>query len=113
MTNVTRAVPLASSAGFANTSGERRRGLIGRDSLGPGEALIIPRCRQVHSFGMRFSIDVLFIDRSGTVVRAYPGLSSGRISPVVWRAWQVIELPAGTLEKTGTVEGNRVRVDYA
>lgn len=106
--NDTRNALLASDAGLATTAGERRRGLIGRDDLEPGEALIIPRCRQVHTFGMRFTIDVLFLDGSGTVVRVCRGLSPRRISPVAWRARQAIELPAGTIDRTETAEGDRV-----
>ncbi len=106
--NDTRGVLLASNACLATTPGERRRGLIGRDGLEPGEALIIPRCRQVHTFGMRFTIDVLFVDGSGTVVRACRGLLPRRISPVARRARQAIEFPGGALDRTGTVEGDRL-----
>jgi len=106
--NDTRGALLASNACLATTPGERRRGLIGRDGLEPGEALIIPRCRQVHTFGMRFTIDVLFVDGSGTVVRSCRGLPPRRISPVARRARQAIEFPAGALDRTETVEGDRL-----
>lgn len=110
VTNETRNGVLASSARVATTSGERRRGLIGRDRLKPGEALVIPGCRQVHTFGMRFDIDVLFVDGSGVVTRTCADMSPRRISPVSLRARRVIELPGGTLERTGTVRGDRVTV---
>ncbi|MBU4194418.1 MAG: DUF192 domain-containing protein [Actinobacteria bacterium] len=111
VTNDTRGALLASNAVLATTSRERRRGLIGRDGLEPGEALIILRCRHVHTFGMRFAIDVLFVDGSGGVVLTRQGLSPRRISPVAWGARQAIELPAGTLERTGTIKGDRVSLD--
>ncbi len=111
--NDTRGSLLASDAGLATKAGERWRGLIGRDSLEPGGALIIPRCRQVHTFGMRFTIDVLFIDGSGTVVRVCRGLPPRHISPVAWKARQAIELPAGTLDRTETVQGDRVTLQDA
>ncbi|MBU4174072.1 MAG: DUF192 domain-containing protein [Actinobacteria bacterium] len=111
--NDTRNALLASDAVLATTAGERRRGLIGRDDLEPGEALIIPRCRQVHTFGMRFTIDVLFVDGSGVVTRTCRGLAPRRVSPVSWRARQAIELPGGTLERTGTVKGDRVTLHDA
>lgn len=108
--NVTRAVLLASEASFALSRAERRRGLAGRHSMGPGEALIFPRCRQVHSFGMLFDIDVLFLDRRGDVVMICRGFSPRRVSPLVWRARVAVELPAGTAARTGTVNSDRLEI---
>lgn len=108
--NTTRGTSLASEAGFALSRSARRRGLTGRMSMEPGEALVFPRCRQVHSFGMLIPIDVLFLDRHGTVLRVCPDLPPRRVSPVTWRARAAIELPAGTLARTGTGERDRVVV---
>jgi uncharacterized protein len=101
---------MADDARLARTSGERRRGLIGRERLWPGGALIIPRCRQVHTFGMRFPIDVVFIDRSGSVVRVCRELSPRRLSPFVPRARRAIELEAGTVERTGIEPQDRIEI---
>lgn len=106
--NATSGEVLAWDAAVAKTARERRRGLIGRDILKPGEALILPRCRQVHSFGMRFSIDVVFIDSKGQVAMTCPGFEPRRISPIAWRARSAIELPAGTIEKTRTLSGDQI-----
>ena len=108
--NRTRNTVLAWKAGFALSRSARRRGLTGRMSMEPGEALVFPRCRQVHSFGMLIPIDVLFLDRHGTVVKACHELPPRRVSPVAWRARAAIELPAGTLARTGTGERDRVVV---
>ncbi|MBK5093302.1 MAG: DUF192 domain-containing protein [Actinobacteria bacterium] len=110
MVNATRGEVLARDAQLAESAGERRRGLIGRDGLKPGEGLILPRCRQVHSFGMRFPIDVVFIDRSGVVVMTCPDLEPRSISSVAWRARVAIELPAGTIERARTLIGDRITV---
>jgi uncharacterized membrane protein (UPF0127 family) len=106
--NVTRGKTLASDAAVAQTSRERLRGLIGRDRLEPGEALIFPGCRQVHSFGMRFPIDVVFIDGKCRVAMTRTGLKPRRISSVAWRARCAVELEAGTLDETGTAEGDTI-----
>jgi hypothetical protein len=108
--NVTRGETLARDAAVAETVRERVRGLIGRDRLKPGEALILPRCRQVHSFGMRFPIDVVFIDGKGRVAMTRTGLEPRRISSVAWRARCAVELAAGTLYKTGTVKGDIISI---
>lgn len=106
MFNVTRDTMLASRAGCARTARERTRGLIGRERLDPGEGLVIARCRQVHTFWMRFPIDVLFVDGRGAVVRTCRNLRPRRVSPVSWRARCAIELPAGTVEQSGTAPGD-------
>jgi uncharacterized protein len=66
--------------------------LLPRELAGPG--LLIPRCRSVHSFGMRFPIDVAFLDRRGSVVRARRGVPAGRVL-FCRAASAVLELPAG------------------
>ena len=108
--NVSRNVIIAADARCAETPRERRRGLIGRQSMERGEALVIARCRQVHTFGMRFNIDVAFVGRDSIVVRACYGLRPRRFSPVTWRACDAIEFPAGTLSLTGTKPGDSLRI---
>jgi uncharacterized protein len=73
----------------------RRRGLLGRDSLDSTEGLLLSPCKAVHTVGMRFPIDVIFIDRDGRAVRIVPALAPWRIAMSV-RAKAVIELAAGT-----------------
>jgi uncharacterized protein len=102
---------MACDARIARTSGERRRGLIGHERLWPSGALVIPRCRQVHTFGMRFPIDILFVDRAGVVVRVCRELGPHRLSPFVPRARSAIELEAGTVERTGTEPQDRIEID--
>ena len=79
----------------AATRATRRRGLLGRDSLGATEGLLLSPCKAVHTVGMRFPIDVIFIDRDGRAVRIVPALAPWRIAMSA-RAKAVIELAAGT-----------------
>jgi uncharacterized membrane protein (UPF0127 family) len=109
--NTTRGTVLATDVRFALRRRERTRGLLGRESMEPGEALVFPRCRQVHMVGMLFPIDVLFLDRQGKVVRCVSDLQPGRLSPWVRRACTTVELQAGTLERTGTAAGDLVAVE--
>lgn len=104
--NLTRGTVLAEESGVAVTSRARRRGLLGTTGLSPGGGLLIKPCRQVHTVGMKYTIDVLFYDGSWRVVRCVPGLKPGRFSPVVLRARGALELPAGTLRGTGTEKGD-------
>jgi len=103
--NRTRGCLLAGRVLIADTWAARRRGLLGRPRLESGEGLLLVPCRWVHSLGMAFPIDVVHLDRRGRIVRAYP-LAPGRIGPPVARGYSVLELAAGTLARTGTIEGD-------
>jgi uncharacterized membrane protein (UPF0127 family) len=78
----------------AATRAARRRGLLGRKSLGATEGLLLTPCKAVHTVGMRFPIDIIFIDRDGRAVRIVPALAPWRIAMSA-RAKAVIELAAG------------------
>jgi hypothetical protein len=93
------------SAKVAATAAARRRGLIGQDRF--DGALVLPGARQVHTVGMRFAIDVAWVDRRGRVLRV-GRLEPGRISRVVWRAATVIEATAGSMERWGIVQDAHV-----
>jgi protein-S-isoprenylcysteine O-methyltransferase Ste14/uncharacterized membrane protein (UPF0127 family) len=89
----------------AHTHWTRLRGLLGTSGLAPGEGLWIRPCRQVHMFGMRYPIDVVFLDERLGVVHAIPSLAPWAISPRIGTATSVIELPAGTLARAGVGPG--------
>ncbi|MHB8781330.1 MAG: DUF192 domain-containing protein [Candidatus Geothermincolia bacterium] len=89
---------------------ERRRGLLGTDGLRRGDGLVLRPCRSVHTFGMRYPIDVIFLDREGRVLRVIGRLRPRRMTLPVWRAATALELPAGTAESTGTRPGDRLEL---
>jgi hypothetical protein len=95
------------AAQTARTRRERTRGLLGRDGF--TGALVFRRCRQVHTFGMRFAIDVAFCRADGLVLRIV-SLRPWRLSPLVWRAAFVIEAEAGAFERWGLLVGDQVEV---
>src|SRR5262245_27240219 len=106
--NRTRDAVVADRVEWAGSSGSRRKGLLGRDRFDEGEGLYIVPCQWVHMFGMKFAIDVLFLASDGRVLALHHGLKPGTISKLVWRADGVLELPEGTLVRTGTVVGDVV-----
>ena len=93
---------LASDVEAADTVFKRMKGLLGRDSLSAGEALWIKPCKSVHTIGMRFPIDLVFLDRDLKVVGLRKSVPPNRFSPYVFRAIGVLELPAGTIAESGT-----------
>ena len=93
---------LATQIFTAFDSKSRRKGLLGRDGFQPGQALIIAPTNAIHTWFMRFPIDVAFITRDGRVVKARQQLRPWRMSAAL-RGYAVIELPAGTLAAADTV----------
>lgn len=83
----------------------RSRGLLGRDGI--DGAMWLEPARSVHTFGMRFAIDVAFVDRAG-VVRKVVRMAPGRLSPLVWRSRAVVEAEAGALTRWGIRPGVRL-----
>jgi len=96
---------------LAHTHWTRLKGLLGTRSLPEGDGLWLKPCRQVHMIGMRYSIDVVFLDEEQQVVHLVADLAPGRISPKVGAATSVLELPAGTIARTGLATGARIAID--
>jgi len=95
------------AAEVAATRPDRRRGLRGRTHL--EGALVLRPCRNVHTAGLRFPIDVAFCDRDGIVIRTCC-LRPWRLSPLVVRAALAIEAPAGAFERWDLRVGDKVEV---
>ena len=95
------------SAEAASGRRDRRRGLLGRTGI--DGALVLRPCRQVHSIGMRFPIDVAFCDRDGVVLHLAT-LRPGRVSRPVLRAAWVVEAEAGAFARWGLRVGDVVEV---
>ena len=98
---------IATAVEIARTSATRRRGLLGREGLPAGSALVITRCNAIHTIGMQFAIDVAFVDRDGCVRKIVNGLRPRRIA-IAPRACTVIELAAGGLTPDRLRVGDRV-----
>jgi uncharacterized membrane protein (UPF0127 family) len=111
--NMTRGTTLASAIELARSPRARMKGLLGRDGLEEGGGLVLEPCTSIHMFFMRFPIDVLFVDARGEVLRAIEHLAPWRLTRVYPRARFAAELPAGTIARTGTREGDKVQLTFA
>jgi len=100
--NLTRNTIVAEKVEIAEDFFFRTRGLLGRDKIDEGFALIITRCKQIHTFFMRFPIDVLFVDRGNRVIKTISAMPPSRISGFFWDSHLVIELSAGVIKATQT-----------
>jgi uncharacterized membrane protein (UPF0127 family) len=91
----------------AESAWERARGLLGRPRLEAGEALMIEPCRTVHTFGMRYALDLAFIDRQGRICKVAYGVAPGRLAGSLF-AQATVELAAGMLEASGLKLGDAI-----
>lgn len=108
--NLTSHTDLACNLVKADNLFARLKGLLGRNSLPPGEALLLKPCNGIHTIGMRFAIDVLFLDRENRVVAVTKALQPNRLTRIYLHAASVLELPAGTIEATTTAIGNQIEI---
>jgi len=100
-----RPTTLATHVEPAFTSATRNRGLLGRTSLAPGRALVIAPCSSIHTFFMKFPIDVIYTRRTGEVTKIRHRVPAWRLSFGVG-AFAVVEMTAGSAERAGLRVGD-------
>lgn len=100
---------LAERCKVAGTYFLRLKGLLGTAALAPGDGLLLTPCWAIHTVGMRYPLDVVFLDGENRVLKVVAGLSPGR-GVAYPPASKVLELPAGTVALTGTQRGDRLAI---
>ena len=93
---------------LAETARERARGLLGRSSLPAGQAMWLAPCRSIHTIGMRFAIDVAFLDRDARVLTIREQLPPFRLTWGGWRARGVLEFAAGEIARLSITQGQQL-----
>jgi hypothetical protein len=111
--NLDTGVMVANRVTVATRMLERGIGLLTRNRLDPGEGLLITPCRGVHTWGMRFAIDLVALDASGLVVDTVSTLRPWRFRLPRRGGVAVLELPAGTLSESNTQLGHRIALQLA
>ena len=107
--NTTQQSWVADKVDKAGSSSSRRKGLLGRAHLVPGEGLWIVPCESVHTFWMKFAIDLIYVDRKMKVRKLRRALVPWRMS-ICWTAHSVLELDAGAIERCGVREGDALEL---
>jgi len=98
--NTSNQKTVADNVKVANNSISRFIGLLNRSHLEEGEGLLIIPCNSIHSFFMRFNFDAVFLDKSNKVKFLIKNMTPCKVSPVIFSAHSVLELPAGTIERS-------------
>jgi uncharacterized membrane protein (UPF0127 family) len=109
--NLTRDSDVAARVRRADRPWSRLLGLLGRAGLAQDEGLLLAPCTSIHTLFMRFSIDVLYLDRDHVVVKAVRSLRPFRLSACLRGAHSVLELPVGVIEASGTQAGDQLAFD--
>ena len=105
VTNPARSTVLATRLEVADSGPKRNKGLLGRDGLASGEGLWIVPCESVHTFFMRFPIDLVYLDRKNRIKKVRSAVGPWRLSACL-SAHSMLELPAGTIRSTQTQKGD-------
>ena len=105
VSNLTRNTTLATCMEVADSGPKRNKGLLGRERLSTGEGLWIIPCEAVHTFWMRFSIDLVYLDSKKRIRKLVSEVPPWRLSGCV-TAHSVLELPPGTIRNTQTQRGD-------
>ena len=111
--NRTKKSWLATKVRKADNFMTRLVGLLKRRNLGPEEALWLMPSKGIHTIGMKFPIDVLFLTRDNVVLQVITEMRPCRISTVQLRGYSVLELPSGTIKKSQTEVGDQLEISLA
>jgi len=114
--NLTRGSILCACVEEAATAFQRARGLMGREALAPGAGLLIGSgplipMMAIHTFFMRFPIDLVFLNRRGRIVRIMPSVRPWRLTAPVFGARSVLEIEAGAAQRASSRAGDQVRFE--
>src|SRR4051794_8767453 len=90
----------------------RRTGLLKHDRLPEGEAMLIAPTNAIHTFFMKFPIDVAFVRKDGRIVKIRAAMPAWRMS-AAWGGYAVVEMAAGSFERAGTVAGDHLAIATA
>lgn len=107
--NLTKGNLVVSHLELATTPATRRKGLLGRSGLPRGGGLLLVPCRSVHTVGMKFAIDIVFIDKQMRVARILHSVKPGAVHRQCLKAHSTLELPAGAAAEKRLEVGDQLR----
>jgi uncharacterized membrane protein (UPF0127 family) len=108
--NIRNGSELSRNVAVADNLFKRMKGLLGKSEMEEGESLWIKQCNSIHTFFMKFPIDVIFLNKRNQVISTIENLQPNRLTRLYPKAVSVLELPAGTIEATATVVGDVIEI---
>lgn len=110
--NITKETNIIDGGRVADNRWTRLKGLIGVKELPEGDGLLIKPCKGVHCMFMSIPIDVLYVDKEDTIIGMDPDMQPNAFGKMHRNCRYVIEVPSGTIQRTGTEVGHRLQVRY-
>ena len=110
--NLTRNTVVAHEVRVAQNFVERMRGLIGSKPLTEGEGFFIPLCQGIHTLGMGYPIDVLYLDGEGRIIVAFKDMVPNRLGSVSFKTQSVLELPQGAINRSRSRVGDLIDLGH-
>ena len=107
--NEDRDTVLGEAIEVASTAVHRVKGLLGRECLEDGQGLLFFRCASLHTFFMRFPVDILYVDKSGKVLKIAPEVKPFKLVAAPFRSYFALELPMGSVRRSKTRVGDHLR----
>lgn len=107
--NYTNNAVISENLTIADTYFKRLKGLLGKKFL-KDESILIKPCRWIHSYGMFFEFDAVFLDKDLNVVYLISNFKKNRVSPLIWKAKNVLELPAGNIQQNNIKIGDKLEI---
>lgn len=108
--NLRNGKELSNNVTIAGSLLKRMKGLLGKKEMQTGEAMWIKLCKSIHTFGMRFPIDVAFLNTKNKVIAIVNNLKPNRLTRIYFSAVSVLEMPAGTLNTSDTRVGDEIEI---
>lgn len=99
---------LADNVIMADTIFKRMKGLLGAKEIKKGYALILNPCNSIHTFFMRFPIDVLFLNKNNQVIKVVHSIKPFRLTNIYLNSSLAIEFSSGTIRASQTQEGDTI-----
>lgn len=109
--NLSTGEVIADKVKIAQDFKSRSIGLLNRTSMGEEEGLLIKPCNSIHTFFMKFPIDVLFLDKNGKIVKLKTSMRPWRLADCLLKAFMTLELSPGKIIKTKLKPGDLIRID--
>ena len=102
---------IAQDIRMADTFIKRLKGLLFEKALDEEQGLLITPCNQVHTLGMKFPIDLVYLTNEGEVIHTQSAVAPGAVGPCIRRCGRVLELKEGTVRKKRIAMGQRIAFD--
>lgn len=110
-TNLSKRIVIVEKLQIADNFWQRLKGLIGKKEFKDGEGLYLTPCSSVHSFWMRFPIDVVYLDKESKVIYIIENMKPCQMGKVIKRAASVLELPTNTIKNSGTSINDKLLIE--